>query len=340
MKFEEILRDAKNKVFHPVYFLFGEETFFIDEITNYLDQNILDEASKSFNQTVVYGRDVKAREVVDLARRFPMMGNYQVVILKEAQVMLDIEDLNLYLENMLDTTILIINYKHKKPDGRKKFFKHLKKSPQAVYFEAKKLYDNQVPAWIGRTVKMMGYNITPMACELLSEYIGADLNNQANEIGKLIINLEDGATITEEMVSDNIGIIKDFSIFELQKAFAKRDVLKAQRIVQYYEANPKEHPLQMLTVMLNNFWVKVFLVHQFKGADNRTIASEVGVTPFHLGDYTMAARNYSPGRIADIISAIRTVDVKARGLGISDAKSYGPLKELVFGILNNTPFSA
>lgn len=334
IKFEEIIRDAKNKVFYPIYFLFGEEAFFIDEITNYLEQNILDEASKGFNQTIIYGRDVVARDIVDIARRFPMMGNYQVVIVKEAQMLKDIENLEIYLDNMIDSTILIINYKYKKPDGRKKFYKRLAKLKDAVYFESKKLYENQVPGWISDTVRLMGYSISPIASAMLSEYIGNDLNNQANEIGKLIINLEEGETITETHVEENIGISKDFNIFELQKALTQRNALKAQRIIQHFEANPKEHPLQMLTVMLNNFFTKVFLIHKLKGADNKELASELGVSPFFLKDYIQATKVFSAPKIETIISGIRDIDLKARGLGIIEAKSYGPLKELVYKILN------
>lgn len=332
--FQEIQRDIKNKVFYPIYFLYGEEAFFIDEITNHLEQSILDEASKGFNQTILYGRDVVARDIVDMARRFPMMGNYQVVIVKEAQAMKDVENLEIYLDNILESTILIINYKYKKPDGRKTFFKRLKSSKQAVYFESKKLYDNQVPAWINNTVKLLGYGITPLAAEMLTEYVGNDLNNQANEIGKLIINLKEGEIIDETKVGENIGISKDFSIFELQNAFVARNALKAQRIVQYYESNPKEHPLQMLTVMLNNFFAKILLAHKLRGSDNKSIASEIGVSPFFVNDYIKATRVFSVAKIESIISGIRDVDVKARGLGISNGTSYGPLKELVFMILN------
>ena len=334
VKFDEILRDAKNKVFYPIYFLFGEEAFFIDEITNYLEQNILDEASKGFNQTVLYGRDVTARDVVDMAHRFPMMGNYQVVVVKEAQIMKDIEDLDIYLDNIMESTILIINYKYKKPDGRKKFFKRLSKSKQAIYFESKRLYDNQVPAWINSTVRLMGFSISPIAAEMLSEYVGNDLNNQANELGKLIINLKEGETINESHIEENIGISKDFNIFELQKALTQRNAFKAQRIIQHFEANPKEHPLQMLTVVLNNFFAKVFLIHKLKITDNRTLASELGLSPYFVSDYVTAAKVFSTSKIESIISEIRDIDLKARGLGLSDSKSYGPLKELVFKILN------
>jgi DNA polymerase-3 subunit delta len=333
-KFEEILRDAKNKVFYPIYFLYGEEAFFIDEITNYLDQNILDEASKSFNQTTVYGRDVVARDIIDMARRFPMMGNYQVVIVKEAQMIKDIENLEIYLDNIMPTTILIVNFKYKKPDGRKKFYKHLSKSKDVVYFESKKLYDNQIPRWINDTIGLLGYKINPMASALLSEYIGNDLNKLANEIGKLIINLEDGEQITETHVEQNIGISKDFNIFELQKALTTRDAFKSQRIVQHFEANPKEHPLQMLTVVLNNFFVKVYSVHYCKSRSSKDVASELGLSPYFINDYIQAARAFSPKKIEAIISEIRDVDLKARGLGITNGLSYGPLKELVFNIIN------
>jgi len=263
-----------------------------------------------------------------------MMGNYQVVVVKEAQIMKDIEDLDIYLDNIMESTILIINYKYKKPDGRKKFFKRLSKSKQAIYFESKRLYDNQVPAWISSTVRLMGFSISPIAAEMLSEYVGNDLNNQANELGKLIINLKEGEIINESHIEENIGISKDFNIFELQKALTQRNSFKAQRIIQHFEANPKEHPLQMLTVVLNNFFTKVFLIHKLKTTDSRAIASELGLSPYFVSDYVKATKVFSTAKIESIISEIREVDLKSRGLGISDSKSYGPLKELVYNILN------
>ena len=263
-----------------------------------------------------------------------MMGNYQVVVVKEAQIMKDIEDLDIYLDNIMESTILIINYKYKKPDGRKKFFKRLSKSKQAIYFESKRLYDNQVPAWISSTVRLMGFSISPIAAEMLSEYVGNDLNNQANELGKLIINLKEGEIINESHIEENIGISKDFNIFELQKALTQRNSFKAQRIIQHFEANPKEHPLQMLTVVLNNFFTKVFLIHKLKTTDSRAIASELGLSPYFVSDYVKATKVFSTAKIESIISEIREVDIKSRGLGLSDSKSYGPLKELVFRILN------
>lgn len=336
-KFEEILRDAKNKVFYPFYFLNGEETFFIDEITNYLEQNILDETAKSFNQTILYGRDVTARQVFDLARGFPMMGNYQVIILKEAQSMRDLEGLELYLDNIQPTTILIVNYKHKKADGRTGFIKKitkLEKQGKAVYFEAKKLYDNKIPVWISDTVKLMGYRINQMACMLLSEYIGNDLNKLANEIGKLIINLNQGEEITENDVEKYIGISKDFNVFELQRAFSAKNALKAFRIADYFEANPKENQLYVILPVLNNFFLKVFQIHFLKGKSRNEIAAAIGVNPFFLNDYITAAKVFAPQKIIKIVAEIKDVDLKWKGYGVTDATSYGPFKELIHNILN------
>ena len=334
MRFEQIINDINNKIFFPIYFFYGEESFFIDQLTAYIEQNALDASVKEFNQSIVYGRDISTKDLIDLSRRFPMMGNYQLVIVKEAQDLKSIEGLESYLDSYLETTILVINYKYRKLDKRKAFYKKLNSTKNVVLFESKRLYDNQIPSWIEKTVRLQGYEINPICSELLSEYLGNDLSKIYNEIEKLIINLKSGQTITEEDIERNIGISKDFNVFEFQNALGSKNALKAQRIVQHFEANPKEHPLQMITIMLHNYFMKVFLYHQLKNKDNKVIAAELGINPFFLKDYKLASSRYSPQKIKSVISQIRTLDLKSKGVGSTDGNDYGDLKELVFKILH------
>lgn len=335
MNFDQIINDINNKIFYPVYFFYGEESFFIDQLTNHIEQHALDPSVKEFNQSIVYGRDVSVKDLTDLSRRFPMMGNYQLVIVKEAQDIKSIEGLENYLDSYLDTTILVINYKYKKLDKRKAFYKKLNSNKNIVIYESERLYDNKVPAWIEKTVRHLGYGINPVASRLLSDHLGNDLSKVYNEIEKLIINVEPGASITEDDIERNIGISKDFNVFEFQNALGKKNALKAQRIVQYFEANPKDHPLQMITVMLHTYFMKVFLYSQLRNKDPKFIAAELGVHPFFLNDYKSASAAYPSQKIKNIISLIRSLDLKSKGVGSTEGNDYGELKELVFRIIHS-----
>lgn len=333
--FGQLMRDLENKVYSPVYLLHGEEPYYIDELISYMEEHILEEEFKAFNQTVVYGRDVTAREVADLCRRFSMMGNYQLVIVKEAQDLMannrKLDDLIPYFDNLQESTILVLGFKYKKIDKRKAFYKKLKGLKKAVVFETEKLYDNQVPNWIETYVKNKGYTIDPKSTRLLTDHVGNDLSRLVNEINKLFITSHQTKTITPEIIETNIGISKDFNIFELTNALSRRDILKAQRIVQYFAANPKENPLQMITVMLYNYFVKVFLYHRYKNQGNDyQIATSLGVNAFFVKDYAVAANNYSPGVIRQIITEIRYLDLKSKGYGSTNGNDYGPLSEFVF----------
>ena len=334
LTFEQIIKAIQNKIFYPIYFFYGEEPYFTDQLTSYIEENALDESVKEFNQSIVYGRDVTPRDIIDLSQRFPMMGNYQLVVVKEAQDIKEIDGLEPYILTPLNTTILVLNYKYKKIDKRKSFYKKLNKSKDVILHESKRLYENKIPAWIEKSVRLLGYSISPHASRILAEYLGSDLGKINNELEKLIINLEKGSLITEDEVEMNIGISKDFNVFELQNALAARDAFKAQRIVQHFEANPKDHPLQMLSVMLHNYFMKIFLYHQNSRSDQNTIASILGVNPYFVQDYTRAARSFPPPKIKSIISDIRMLDLKSKGIGSTDGKDYGSLKELVFKIIH------
>ena len=334
MKYEDIIRDIQNNIFSPIYFLSGEEPYFIDKITSLLENSILDEDLKGFNQTIVYGRDVSANEVIDLSRRYPMLGNYQVVIVKEAQYINNIEDIETYINAPLNTTILIIAYKHKKFDKRKSFYKKMNSSKSTIVFDSERVKDYLIPKWIESEISAKGYSISPIALMLMADYLGNDLGKISNEIGKLVINLSDKTHIAENEIEQNIGISKDYNLFELQNALCEKNQLKAHRIIQYFESNPKDHPLQMISVMLHNYFIKVFLYHNIKNKQPNQIASELGVSPFFVKDYNQASKSFSPLKLKSIISNIRTLDLKSKGVGSNNATSYGDLKELVFRIMN------
>lgn len=334
MDFELILKDLQNKIFSPVYFLHGEEPYFTDQLTTYIENNVLDDSVREFNQTVVYGRDTTVKDIIHLARSFPMMGNFQVIILKEAQELKKIEEFEAYLDAPMETTILVISYKYKKFDKRKAFYKKLTKSKDAVIFESKRIRDYEVPKWIEKTISQNGYKIHPIASGILSDHLGNDLNKISNEIEKLMINVVPGSEITLDEIEANIGISKDFNIFEFQKSLWKKNALKAQRIVNYFESNPKEHPLQMISVMLHNFFMKVFLFHQIKNMDEHKIAAELGISPFFVKDYQQASKVFSAQKTKSIISQIKILDLKSKGVGSSDAQSYDELKALVFNIMH------
>lgn len=335
MEYDQIIRDIQNKIYSPVYFLWGDEPYFIDKIVDLLEESVLDESMKGFNQTIVYGRDISTKEVIDLSRRYPMIGNYQVVIVKEAQNLDKIETLEQYIKDPLDTTILIISYKHKKVDKRKAFYKTINSAKtNSIVFESQKLRDYAIPKWIESEIKNRGFTISPVALMLMSEYLGNDLGKINNELDKLVINLKAGSAITENEIEENIGISKDYNLFELQNALADKNSLKAFRIVEYFESNPKEHPLQMITVVLHNYFIKVFRYHQVKNQNQNKIASELGIAPFFVKDFVKAGRVFPPHKVKQLISDIRILDLKSKGVGNMDATSYGPLHEFVFKALS------
>jgi DNA polymerase III subunit delta len=334
LKFDQIIKDLENKIFSPVYFFYGEEPYYIDQLTSFIEKNALDESVKEFNQVVVYGRDIEPHELIDLTRRFPMLGNYQVVIVKEAQDLKNLEELEVYLDSPMETTILVISYKHKKIDKRKGFYKKLAKSKDVVVFESQRIRDYEIPRWIEKTILESGYKIDPYAAGILSEHLGNDLSKINNELKKLMINIESGKEITKIDVEQNIGISKDFNIFEFQNALWQRNALKAQRIVNYFEANPKENPLQMISVMMHNFFMKVYLCHNIRNLEDNKIAAELGIVPYFVKDYRQAARVFSQQKLRSIISQIKTLDLKSKGIGSNDAQNYGELKELVYKIMH------
>ena len=333
MTYKEILKSLRAKEYQPVYFLHGEEAFYIDSISNFIEQKVLSEGEKSFNQTIFYGKDCDSKTLIDTASRYPMMASHQVVILKEAQEMKTLADLQLYIEKAVPTTILVICHKHKRLDSRTKFAKSLKE--HSVFFESKKLYDNQIPDWIEDYLKTKKLKISPNAAHLIAEYLGTDLSKIANEMDKLAINLETGTTIDEKHIQDNIGISKDYNVFELQKALGQRSVLKTNRIIQYFVSNPKKNPLVMVIGTLFNYFSKIYMLHFLRNLPDRELSRALKLrSEYFLREYKSTARNYSLNKTKDVIAILKEYDLKSKGVD-SDSTTEGELmKEMVYRIMH------
>lgn len=336
----EILKDLKNRKNKPVYLLHGEEPYFIDLVSNYVENNFLPDAEKGFNQTVFYGKDTDIMSVLNAAKRYPMMADCQVVLVKEAQDMKwgsedadkkGINPLLSYLENPLRSTLLVFCYKYGKFDKRKKAYKAIEKNGEI--FESAPLYDNKVPAWIEEFLTGRGCRISQQACLMLAEYLGNDLSKIANELEKLMLNIGKGQEITLKQIQDNIGISKEYNVFELQAALGKKDIVKANRIVNYFEANPKANPLVLVLGNLNNFFSKVLAYHYVQDKTPQTLARELGVNPYFLKDYEQAARSFNYVKTMQIIGYLREYDLKSKGVE-SNADSGSLMRELVFKILH------
>lgn len=334
MNFEQIISDLKNKIYKPIYFLSGDEPYFIDLITKYINDNVLTDAEKSFNQTVLYGKETEVHTIINTAKRFPMMANHQVVIVKEAQNIRNIEELIHYASAPLNSTLLVINYKYKTLDKRKKLYKAI--NEKGILFESKKLYDNEVPAWINAYLKKKNRTINPDAGALLNEFLGNDLSKIANELDKLIITLpETEYNITSTHIERNIGISKDYNNFELNKALTQKNVLKANRIINYFSHNQKDNPFTVTIGTLYHFYSKVLTYHFIKNkGDKRGVAATLKVNPYFVGDYEKAARQYNPKKAVEIISLLREYDLKSKGYNNVSTSHGELLKELVYKILH------
>ena len=332
MTFEEITGDIKRKIYHPVYLLHGEEPYFIDAITDLIESTVLTDSEKEFNQTVVYGRDSDPGKIIDLAKRFPMMANYQVVIVKEAQDIDKIENLQPYMEKPTPTTILVLAHKYKKIDSRKSFAKSIDKA--GVLFESSRIYENKVPAWINSQVQSQGYSIRPEACQMLAEYLGNDLSRISNELEKLVINLPEGTAIDSALIERNIGISKDYNIFELQNALGNRDVTKANRIINYFASNTKQNPTIVVVTVLFGFFMKLMIYHQLKDKSPKSAASALGVNPYFVKDYALAAQNYPFKKLRVIIGLLREYDLRLKGVNNGATDESELLRELIFKILH------
>ncbi|OFX63740.1 MAG: DNA polymerase III subunit delta [Bacteroidetes bacterium GWB2_41_8] len=332
MTFEEIIGNLKKKIYHPIYFLMGDETYFIDKISDYISDNVLTDAEKGFNQTILYGKDTEAHNIIANARRFPMMSNHQVIVVREAQNIKKIEDLESYAKNPLNSTILVINYKYKTIDKRKTFAKLI--DQKGVLFEAKKIYDNQLPAWIINYLKIQNYTIAPQAAAMISEYLGADLSKVTNELDKLIISVPAGTQITPDHVEKNIGISKEFNVYELQNALGERNLLKANQIINYFGANPSANPIPVTISGLFSYFSKILNYHFLEDKSQNNVASVLQVHPFFVKTYISAAKNYNIKKLVEIISILREFDMKSKGWGNVSASPADLQREMIYRILH------
>ena len=327
-----IISAIQKRDIKPVYFLMGEEPYFIDQIADYIEANVLQEDEKGFNQMVLYGRDVSIDEIVGNAKRFPMMAEKQVVIVKEAQdLSRTIEQLTAYVENPQQSTVLVVCYKYKKLDKRKKLHKAVAKT--GVIFESKPLYENKVAAWINKNLQNKGYQIAPKASQMLVEFLGTDLGKIDNELQKLQLICPQGTNITPEIIEENIGISKDFNNFELRKAVGMKDDLKAHRIINYFSQNPKDNPMVVTVSLLFSFFSQIQQYHALGDKSKSNVAKVLKVNPYFVSDYSTAAANYSMKKVSRAISYLRDADVKSKGVGAANVPQGDLLKELLVKVM-------
>ena len=332
--YEESVRNLRNKVYAPVYFLMGEEDYYIDRISDYIIDSVLTDTEKEFNLTVLYGSDTDIATIINAAKRYPMMSKYQVVAVREAQALRNLDELVYYLQKPLESTILVMCYKHGALDRWKKLVAELEKA--GVLFESKKLKDAQLPGFITSYLKRKQVEIEPKASEMMAEFVGTDLNRMAGELEKLVITLPAGQRrITPEQIERNIGISKDYNNFELRNALIEKDVLKANRIIKYFEENPKNNPLQVTLAVLFNFFANLMLVYYAPDKSDRGIAAHLGLrSPWQAKDYENAMKRYTGVKVMQIVGAIRQCDAKSKGVGNSSVSDGELLRELVYFILH------
>ena len=332
-RINQIVADIKAKHLKPIYFLMGEEPYYIDKIADFIEESVLAEEEKGFNQMVLYGRDVSVEDIISNAKRYPMMAERQVVIVKEAQdLSRTIENLLAYVENPQPTTVLVICYKYKTLDKRKKLYKAVAKN--GLLFESKKLYENQIGDWIRRVLSGKGYHIEPKATIMLVEFLGTNLSKVYNELEKLMILLPKDSVITALHIEENIGISKDFNNFELRKAVGEKQVVKANQIITYFSQNPKSNPLVMTISLLNSFFTQLLIYHGLSNKTKGNVAKALRVNPYFVGDYQTAARNYPMRKVSQVISLLRDADLKSKGVGAQSLQQSDILKELIFKILH------
>jgi DNA polymerase III subunit delta len=333
MDYTQIISALKTKKYVPVYFLEGEEPYFMDQISHFILENVLTEEEKGFNQTVLYGKDLSLDTIMTAAKRFPMMADRQVVVIREAQNIRNIEDLGTYVENPMRSTILVINYKYKSIDKRKKLYKALQKN--GIHFESKPLYDNQVPTWISKYLKEKNLGIDPRAAQMITDFVGSDLQRIVNELEKVTISMVPGTSIMPEDVEKNIGISKDYNLFEFQKAIGGKDILKSNRITNYFIDNEKQISLNSIIGNLVVFFRRILVYHALENkTDRNAVAQKLGVNPYFANDYISAARNYPLDKSVNIISMVREYDLRSKGGRGGSTPNGDLLREMVFKILH------
>jgi DNA polymerase-3 subunit delta len=337
----EIIKDLQAKKLKPVYLLHGEEPYYIDKVVDYMEEHLLSDMEKGFNQTVLYGKDADMATILNAAKRYPMMSDYQLIIVKEAQDLKwgketegsskEASFVQHYFEKPLPSTILVLAYKYANFDKRKKIYKAITKS--GLIFQSDPVRDYKLAPWIEELVAEKGYKIAPQAAALMAEYLGADLSKIANEVEKLLLNIQKDVTIDIALVQKNIGISKEYNVFELQKAIVMRDPFKCNQIINYFADNPKANPMVMVMASLNGYFSKVLKYHYL--VNKHDAAKVLGVNPFFIKDYELAAHTYNLNKVFQIVSLLREYDLKSKGVESTGNVTDGELlKELVFKIIH------
>ena len=334
MSAEKIIGDWEKKIYKPVYWLEGDENFFIDKVMDFAENSILPESEAGFNLTVFYGKDANWADVVNSCCRYPMFAERQVVLLKEAQQMRDIEKLESYIEKPLSSTVFVVSYKEKKVDGRSRLAKLLKE--KGVMLTTRKLYDNQLPEWTNDLIQSKGYSISQKGLYLLVDHIGNDLSRIDNEINKIMINLGSRRNITEDDIENYVGISKEYNPFELQDALAKKDMIKAIRIIQYFEANPKAGPIQLILPTLYTLFSKTYMIFGQSSKDEKQIATNIGVNPFFMKDYLRAQKNYGYEGVENALLLLHNYNLRSIGINDVGTADASLLKEMVTKIMTQT----
>ncbi len=327
-----IITSWKKNIFKPLYWLEGEEEFFIDEVIDYAEKNILSEADASFNLSVFYGKDADWAAIVNACRRYPMFAEKQVVILKEAQQMKDLDKLETYIANPSATTVFVVSHKGKSIDGRSKLSKILKKHGEV--FQSKKIYDNQLPAWANGYIQSRGFQITPKALSLLVDHVGNDLSRIVNEIEKLSINITTQKNITEDDIEKFIGVSKEYNIYELQHALSIKDQAKAIRIIQYFEANPKAVPIQLVLPSLYGYFIKIMSAMQMPDRGERALRPLFFNNPFLVEQAVATMKNYTFSQLEGIVLLLHEYNLKSVGINSQNASPGSLMKELSYKIVN------
>ncbi len=332
MSSDKIIGEWKKKIFKPIYWLEGEESYYIDEVMEYAEHHILSEQEAGFNLSIFYGKDANWADVINACRKYPMFSDKQVVLLKEAQQMRDVEKLDAYVESPLTSTIFVVSYKDKKVDGRSKLAKVLKQKGEML--TTKKLYENQLPEWANNMVHSKGFTITQKAVLLLVDHIGNDLQRISNEIDKLLVNLSGSQNITEDDIEKYVGISKEYNVFELTDALGRKDLVKAIRIIRYFGENPKAGPIQMVLPALHNFFSKTYSVFGVQGGDEKSIASALGVPPFFVKDYINAAKRYGFAGVEQALMLLHHYNLKSIGIGDIGSSDASLMSEMVVKMMN------
>ncbi|KAA6337207.1 DNA polymerase III subunit delta [termite gut metagenome] len=334
LTFDDILTGLKNKQYRPIYYLMGEEPYYIDLITGYISENILSETEKEFNLTIVYGTDIDTTKIINMAKRYPMMSQYQIVIIKEAQEIDDIDKLSYYLQKPQTSTILVICHKHGVLDRRKRLAIEIEKA--GILFESKKIKESQLPLFITSYLKQKNMDIDTKAVAMLADFVGSDLSRLTGELDKLIITLPTGNNrITPEQVEKNVGISKDYNNFELRSALLEKDILKAYKIIKYFEENPKSNPIQVTLSLLFNFFSNLMLAYYASDKSDKEIATMLNLkTTWQARDYIIAMKKYSGVKTMQIINDIRYADAKSKGVTNYSISDGDILRELVFRVLH------